>query len=91
MKCMLGGTGPRGTRLVLLIINFFFAASYSGLLSVLTIILNPEKTTKFTRKFADKVDVTSVSEFFHSNAWLGVCTTMSGAVGGQLLGLIADR
>ena len=71
-------------------ITNYFAASYSGFSSVLTIILNQE-TTKFTRKFADKVDVTSVSEFFHSNAWLGACTAMSGAVGGQLFGLIADR
>ena len=90
MKCMLGGTGPGGTRLVLLIINFYFTASYSVLSSVLTIILNQE-TTKFTRKFADKVDVISVSEFFHSNAWLGACTAMSGAIRGQLFGLIANR
>ena len=58
----------------------------SGFSSVLTIILNQD-TTKFT----DKIDVTSVDEFFHSNAWLGACTAMSGAIGGQLFGLIADR
>jgi hypothetical protein len=76
-----------GTRLALLVsIFWYFTASYSGFSSVLTIILNQE-TTKFT----DKVDVTSVSEFFHSNAWLGACTAMSGAIGGQLFGLIADR
>ena len=60
--------------------------SYSGFSSVLSIILNPTTT-----KFHDKVDVRSVSEFFHSNAWLGACTAMSGAIGGQLVGLIADR
>ena len=58
----------------------------SGFSSVLSIILN-HKTVKFT----DKVEVTSVNEFFHSNAWLGACTSMSGAIGGQVVGLIADR
>jgi hypothetical protein len=57
-----------------------------GFSSVLSIILNPT-TTGFT----DKVEVRSVNEFFHSNAWLGACTAMSGVFGGQLLGLIADR
>ena len=59
---------------------------YSGFSSVFSIILNPT-TTKFT----DQVDVTSVSGFFHSNAWLGAATSLSGAIGGQLMGLIADR
>ena len=35
--------------------------------------------------------VTSVSEFFHSNAWLGACTSISGVIGGQLVGLLAYR
>ena len=59
---------------------------YSGFSSVFSIILNPT-TTKFT----DQVDVTSINGFFHSNAWLGAATCLSGAIGGQLVGLIADR
>ena len=60
--------------------------NYRGFLSVLSIILNPT-----TAGFTDKVEVTSVIEFFHSNAWLGACTAMCGVFGGQIMGLIADR
>ena len=57
-----------------------------GFSSVLSIVLNPT-TTGFT----DRVEVRSLNEFFHSNAWLGACTAMFGAIGGQIVALIADR
>ena len=63
-----------------------FLLIYSGFSSVLSIILNPT-----TANFTDQVDVTSIDEFFHSNAWLGAATCLSSVVGGQLVGLIADR
>ena len=57
----------------------------SGLSSVLNIIVNR------SIGFHDHISVQSLDEFFHSNAWLGACTSISGAIGGQLIGLIADR
>ena len=65
-----------------------FTAYYicSGFSSVFSIILNPT-TTNFT----DQVDVTSLNGFFHSNAWLGATTCLSSVIGGQLIGLLADR
>ena len=56
-----------------------------GLSSVLNIIINR------SIGFHDHIAVTSVNEFFHSNAWLGACVSISGAIGGQLMGLIADK
>ena len=56
-----------------------------GFSSVLPIILNP------TSGFNDDVSVSSVRQFFHSNAWLGAVSALVGVIGGQLAGLIADR
>ena len=57
----------------------------SGLSSVLNIIVNR------SLGFHDRIAVTSLSEFFHSNAWMGALTSVSGAIGGQVMGLIADK
>ena len=62
-----------------------FTLYHRGLSSVLNIIINR------SIGFHDHIAVTSVNEFFHSNAWLGACVSISGAVGGQLMGLIADK
>ena len=58
---------------------------FRGFSSVLPIILNP------TSGFTDDVSVSSVNQFFHSNAWLGAVSALVGVIGGQLAGIIADR
>ena len=57
----------------------------SGFSSILSIILNSSSG------YHDIVPVTSINEFFHSNAWLGAFSAMAGAVGGQIAALLADR
>lgn len=52
---------------------------------MLSIILNSSSG------FSDKVAISSVSEFFHSNAWLGAVSAFASVIGGQAAGLIADR
>lgn len=62
-----------------------FQYTCSGFSSILSIILNP------TSGFHDIVPVSSPNEFFHSNSWLGAVSAISGAIGGQVAGLLADR
>lgn len=72
-------------RTVLLPYQFIVNIIYRGFSSVLSIILNP------TSGFTDSVTVSSISDFFHSNAWLGAFSALMGVAGGQLAGLLADR
>ena len=58
---------------------------YSGFSSILSIILNSSSG------FHDVVPVTSMNEFFHSNAWLGAASALAGVAGGQIAALFADR
>ena len=62
-----------------------FISFNSGLSSVLNIIVNR------SLGFHNHIVVASVNEFFHSNAWMGAFTSLSGALGGQLMGYIADK
>ncbi|KAL5459773.1 hypothetical protein EMCRGX_G033146 [Ephydatia muelleri] len=80
-------------KLLLTNVPFLFLAlsggistgSNMGFSSVLPIILNPSSG------FTDDVSISSWSQFFHSNAWLGAISALVGVIGGQLAGIIADR
>ena len=58
---------------------------FRGFSSILSIVLSPQ------HGFSDRVRISSLSEFFHSNAWLGAISSLLGVIGGQALGLVADR